>query len=64
VLFRSDAVLAGTPVEVTAESDRGTQSFEVTADIQTDSERRILTDGGLLPSVMKNMDVDTQRPVS
>ena len=47
------SVLHGTPVTVSVERDEATLRFEVTADIQTESERRILVDGGLLPSVMK-----------
>ena len=58
------AVLEGTPITVLAQGDDGPLHFAVSADIQTESERRILMDGGLLPSVMKDVDVNAQRGAS
>ncbi len=54
------AVLDGTPVTVTAERPGATLRFTVTADVQTAAERDILVDGGLLPSVMKNLGAPTR----
>jgi aconitate hydratase len=57
------AVLEGTPVTVVAARDLASEvatevatvRFTLTADIQTASERSVLADGGLLPSVMKGL---------
>jgi aconitate hydratase len=50
-----DAVLSGSPITVLAEGSDTHARFVVTAEIQTAAERRILVDGGLLPSVFKRL---------
>ena len=51
-----DAVFKGTPVVVEATGPTGVVKFTVSAEIQTDAERRILAEGGMLPSVLRNLD--------
>lgn len=50
------AVLDGTPVAVEAAGPAGMVKFTLTAEIETDAERRILAQGGVLPSVLHNLD--------
>ena len=49
------AVLANAPVRVEASADRGVTRFEMVPDVQTNFERSLLTEGGMLPAMMKNL---------
>ena len=53
------AVLHGTPVTVRAQGEQGVIEFTMLADVLTDSERRLLQDGGMLPSVLKAFKTTT-----
>ena len=54
-----EAVLTGSPVAVLAEGRDTAIRFTVTAEIQTAAERRMLGDGGLLPSVFKRLQQES-----
>jgi aconitate hydratase len=58
------AVLEGTPVDVVAEGAGAARHFTVAADVQTDAERRLLVDGGMLPSVMKHFSARSRQRTS
>jgi aconitate hydratase len=47
------AVMQGEPVDAVAQREDAALHFAVIADVQTDSERDLLRDGGMLPSVLK-----------
>ena len=49
------AVLENAPVRVEASGDRGMKRFEMMPDVQTNFERTLLTEGGMLPAMMKNL---------
>jgi hypothetical protein len=40
---------------VEASGDRGMKRFEMMPDVQTNFERTLLTEGGMLPAMMKNL---------
>ncbi len=50
-----DGVLHGASVRVTAQASSRSVTFEVTADVQTAFERRLLEAGGMLPAVLDHL---------
>ena len=57
---RRRGVLEGMPIRVEAAGDRRVTRFEVSADVQTDFERGLLAEGGMLPAMMKNLLAQTR----
>ena len=49
------AVLENIPVHVEACGERGMKRFEMMPDVHTAFERNLLTEGGMLPAMMKNL---------
>jgi aconitate hydratase len=54
------AVLENVPVRVEASGERGVTRFQMLPDVHTGFERSLLSEGGMLPAMMRNLTSRTR----